>query len=373
MINLGLRRIAELNRRLGNPLANLKVFHVSGTNGKGSVCTYLEAALSSRFKVGKFTSPHLISPNDSIQIRQKSLPLQEYLDLSQEVEGVSEKYGIGASEFEIQTAVAFSAFKRHGIETAIVEVGLGGLEDATNILQPSNVLCSAITKVGIDHEAFLGSTLPSVARHKAGIIKPGVPCVVDGTNSPEVLEVVSQKAQSVNAPLIQTPSHTANFVEANKLLAKYALHQVCPDLGSDVVDSEINAAIWPGRLQWINMNTLVDGAHNRDSARELRRYADETVGVPIRWVVAFSKPADPILKILVRPQDELVATEFEAVEGMPWVVSQRATDVAYLARNYTAKVSVELDISNLPEFEGVTIICGSLYLVGNYLKKLKEH
>lgn len=353
-------------------MTDLKVFHVSGTNGKGSVCTYVEAALSSRLKVGKYTSPHLITPNDTIRIGQKHINLPEYHDLAREVSSISEKYGIGATEFEIQTAVAFSAFKRHKVDVAVVEVGLGGLEDATNILQPSNVLCSAITKVGIDHEAFLGNTLSSVAKHKAGIIKARVPCVVDGTNDPDVLRVVSNHAQAVNAPLFQTASDTQNFVEANKLVARSALHRVYPHWDYAEIEARIDGAIWPGRLQWIDESTLLDGAHNQDSARELRKYVEKLEKKTVRWVVAFSKPAEPILSILVRPQDELVATEFEAVEGMPWIAPQKTADVASVARNYTSNVSIEPKLSNLPEFDGLTVICGSLYLVGSYLRNLNH-
>jgi len=358
MITLGLARVQALLRAVGDPQKQLKVIHVAGTNGKGSVCTYLESMLAhSRKTTGKFTSPHLRWPRDAIQINRKPLPAVEYEQLTHNFADMSCKYSIGASEFEIQTSAAFAAFAKHNVDISVVEVGLGGLEDATNVLNPENVLCTVITKVGIDHEAFLGTDLESIARQKAGIIKSGVPCIIDGSNNARVIDIVRQTCRDNSAPLTIVPPKSF-YKEQNQAVAAACLQQAfCLD--ESVITKGINDVVWPGRLQWLEPSVLLDGAHNENAALELRSYID-TLQRPVRWVLAFSKPAKPLIDILVKPGDEVFGTEFGPVEGMPWVHAQPASTIS----DKIVKIS---EIDDLPR-DKLTIIGGSLYLVGEYLR-----
>ncbi|GMM52270.1 dihydrofolate synthase [Starmerella bacillaris] len=380
MISLGLGRIEKLVQKLGNPLANLKVFHVAGTNGKGSVCTYIESILAqSGRNVGKFTSPHLVRPNDAICINKKPVDLKQFQNALEYVKLTANRFDIPATEFELQTATAFTVLANSNIDVGVIEVGLGGLEDATNVLRPENVLCSVITHISLDHESFLGSTVESVAMHKAGIIKQGVPAVVDAANNSDVLEVLRKQASTKNAPFILTKSTVHNSVVNNQAVAELAYRTVFESTSKSNSDSKIDADIklglenaeWPGRLQWVGPNLLLDGAHNAAGAQQLRKYIDQHCkGKPVRFVVAFSKPCQKILAELVRPEDSLVATEFKSVESMPWIQPRSLDIVALEAANYTKNISFVDSIHNLsalPKYDGLTVICGSLYLIGDFL------
>lgn len=373
MINLGLSRVRALLERLGNPQDGLKVFHVAGTNGKGSVCTYLEAALARSGRLtGKFTSPHLVHPSDAIAIGQQPLDPREYADVLARVTSAAQSARIAATEFELQTAAAFTAFAQRKVDVGVVEVGLGGQDDATNVLAPASVLCAVLTHISLDHEAYLGSTLRSVAQHKAGIIKAGRPVVADGFNSAEVLEVVREVAAANHAPLALSAATVATGGDVrarNMAVASLALAEVY-DLPASLVSSAMQAAVWPGRLQWLGPELLLDGAHNVAGARQLREYLDTVAPRrPVRFVVAFSKPCAPILAELVRAHDSVVATAFHAVEGMPWIQSVSPTEIVAAARALAADVQSAPSLAELPPFEGLTVVCGSLYLVGEFLAR----
>lgn len=370
MINLGLQRMRELLRYLGNPEQKLNALHVAGTNGKGSVCTYLETTLTlAGKKTAKYTSPHLRYPSDSIQLDCQSLDLYEYSKLYREISDLSVNNQINATPFEIGTALAFTEMAEFKPDFSIVEVGLGGLEDATNVLLPENVACSAITKIAIDHEQFLGSTLESVSSHKAGIMKPGVTCVIDGSNDELVLDTIGKIAVERGSPLIVTPTNSSDsMVQQNQAVARSVLKYLGVD--SSLLESGIARSKWEGRLEFINDHTLVDGCHNVSAAVELSKQVEQfrSQGTKIRWVVAFSKPCRDILQVLLKPEDHVVTTEFDTVENMPWIMCTPLSEVAEEALQFTQNVSEMPKLSELPEFDGLTVVCGSLYLVGQYLR-----
>lgn len=197
MINLGLTRISKLLAKTAIPW---KAVHIAGTNGKGSVANFISSLLhSSGFSVGRFNSPHLIDRWDCITINQQTVPKSAFLGVEKSVKARNEAEKIDASEFELLTATAFEIFTRAQIDIGVIECGMGGRFDATNILKPDQVLCSVITKVGMDHEAFLGDTLVKIALEKAGIMKKGVPFVVDQSNRLEVLMTLDEHAKEVEA------------------------------------------------------------------------------------------------------------------------------------------------------------------------------
>jgi len=196
MIELGLSRISQLVKY--TPLT-WKAIHIAGTNGKGSVASYLSSLLKrGKIRTGRFTSPHLIDRWDCIVIDEETVAKPVFDLVESEVKARNGKYNIGASEFELLTATAFGIFNRHRVDVGVVEVGLGGRLDATNVLTAEDVIVSIITKIGIDHQAVLGDTLGEIATEKGGIIKKGVPFLVDSTNPPEVLAALEACAAKVS-------------------------------------------------------------------------------------------------------------------------------------------------------------------------------
>ena len=200
-IKPGLERIQALMQALGNPERDYKIIHVTGTNGKGSVTTYISYALfTSGLRVGRFTSPHLESYTERIDINDVQISKDAFGELINRVcQGVEQIIADGVeppTQFEILTAAAFLFFKEQGVDYAVVEAGLGGLLDSTNIVKP---IVSVITNVTLDHQAYCGDTVEEIAKHKAGIIKEGVPIVTAAQGGP--LRVIEEAAKDKHAPL----------------------------------------------------------------------------------------------------------------------------------------------------------------------------
>lgn len=380
MIDLGLARVTRLLGELGNPQNCYKAFHVAGTNGKGSVVSYLSSILTyNGVRTGRFTSPFLINEEDAICINNRPITRQLYEDVKKAVDALNIQKTIQATEFEREAATAFEVFRREKVEVAVIEVGLGGLLDATNVLMKENVLCTAITKIAFDHEGFLGSSLTQIATQKAGIIKPGVPCVADGTNDTEVLQVVKSVAD-MKSSLLYTPVGLpvgystrdileGEFQKQNAAVAVQSISVAYPQFSRGMIIEGLRNTTWPGRLQWIDMGNqrvLVDGAHNPSAAIELAKYVQEHMRPksPITWVVAFSKPCDDILAQLVQPGDKVIATKFGSIATMPWIKSLDPNNICESARKYTEESNVT-QVANIKDvyFNDNTVICGSLYLL----------
>lgn len=411
MISPGLARISRL---IQDSTFSWKAIHVAGTNGKGSVCAYTSAMLrAAGIRAGRFTSPHLHHPSDSIVVDEEAVPEAVFRAMEDKVKQLDAKHRIGASEFELLTATAFEVFTNQGVAVAVVETGMGGRLDATNVLQ--NPLVTVVTKIGIDHQAYLGSTLDDIAGHKAGIMKAGVPCVIDGTNHPSVLARLEQYAHEIGAAeLSYIPNPGEEAIIWDQLERKnYAPHQqtnlgcafaavriALPQLGIHSIKPHalLQAAsqvVWPGRLQHISISQLtgrtatilVDGAHNMNAASELAQYVTHALrsphSNPVTWILAFSQGKDvqAILSALLQPGDKVVAVQFGPVEAMPWVVSTAsrnivdavkalgpwAGDVRDCGGNVTEAVRQGSEIAG----EGPMVVCGSLYLVADVLGLLR--
>lgn len=412
MIQFGLSRIRRL---LQHTSLSWPAIHVAGTNGKGSVCAYTSAMLQAgQIKVGRFTSPHLLNKWDCISIDGKPIEQEIFNEAELSVRATDKLYNLEATEFELLTATAFKIFSQEKIEIGVIEVGMGGKLDATNIL--SNLLVTVITKIGMDHEFFLGDTIEEIAAQKAGIMKKGIPCVVDATNSPIVLDVFRDHANRVDAgPLVPVCPYfgeenlgvwnilSKEMLEAhqqtNVCLAfkavKFALHESSPSpkLLNNLLHVIPTAAL-PGRLQKLSIESLtrrktpvlLDGAHNVQSAEVLAGYALRRLRQsrrPVTWLMAFSKGKDiqRMLSTLVKPEDNLVATTFGPVDGMPWVqpmdVEQIINQAKMLGRLKQTEATDDLAsalrrASSLSD-EGPLIIAGSLYLVSDLLRLLAYH
>ena len=192
----GLETTLRLMTHVGNPHERLRAIHVAGTNGKGSTSHLIAAALqASGRKVGLFTSPHLVSLTERIRINGEPIPETEVASFETEHKAFLDE--LQPSFFETMTALAFTYFVSQGVDVAVVEVGLGGRLDSTNVLTP---VLSVITNIGLDHTEFLGTTLPQIAREKAGIIKPGVPVVI-GETHPQTINEFLERARECDSQI----------------------------------------------------------------------------------------------------------------------------------------------------------------------------
>ncbi|KAI9872731.1 MAG: folylpolyglutamate synthase [Pleopsidium flavum] len=410
MIELGLARIGRLLERTNIPW---RAIHVAGTNGKGSICAYVSAMLhAAHVRCGDFNSPHLIDRWDCITIDENVVNESLFRQVEARVNRHDAKEGIGASEFELLTATAFHIFTQEKVEVGVVEVGLGGRLDATNVLQ--SALVTVISKIGQDHQPLLGDTVEEIAYQKAGIMRPGVPCVVDSTNEPSVLEVLETYAGEIGAgPLIKVPEidsgdcRLRDFFQRSNLephqqvnlqcafeATRQALKQLRLDLDPvDLLQATKNTS-WRGRLQkesirsltGRNEKILIDGAHNAQSVRVLGSIVDRTLresNQSITWVLAASKGKDleELLLPLVRAGDSVVTVEFGPVDGMPWVAPASSKDLLEIARRsvkLTGQHDAGPDVLGALRWSsevaggGPLVVAGSLYLVSDVLRLLRD-
>ncbi|MEK7273860.1 MAG: folylpolyglutamate synthase/dihydrofolate synthase family protein, partial [Candidatus Desantisbacteria bacterium] len=294
-IQLGLERVICLLELMGNPHKGLKYIHVAGTNGKGSTVSFLASILKhSGYRVGVYTSPHLLRFNERITIQETAsledeIPDEDIVRLTEQITNYIESSCLQVTYFEATTAIAFAYFAEKQPDFVILEVGLGGRLDATNVIIPQ---VSIITNISLEHTAVLGNTIEEIAVEKAGIIKQGIP-VVCGVMDEKALSTIKNIAEERHAPL-HTVTHTAEYgLYPYKLsdihLSLPGAHQLqnaaCAVLAAEVLegqgvkinDSQIPFALahtcWPGRLQVIEQKPLiiVDGAHNPAGARVLRQ------------------------------------------------------------------------------------------------------
>jgi dihydrofolate synthase/folylpolyglutamate synthase len=287
-VDLKLDRVRRVLQQLGHPEATFRAVHLAGTNGKGSVAAMTHAILSAQgYRVGLYTSPHLRSLTERIQIGSTNIPQDCLLQLVQEVRGAQAAVGVELTFFEFMTVTAFLHFSRQDLDVAIVEVGLGGRFDATNVITPD---VAVITSVDLDHQEFLGDSQASIAAEKAGVAKPGRPLVV-GKLSLEALRVVKTTAGDVGAQVYELDRHFSvtgstgfgfeglgvsleNVALAlrgahqrqNAALAVAAVRLLAPslDVSAEAIQRGLQTARWPGRLEVFGSAPMVvlDAAHN---------------------------------------------------------------------------------------------------------------
>lgn len=405
-IELGLSRISLLLRQLGNPHKTYKSAHVAGTNGKGSTVAYLSSILtSSKVRNGRFTSPHMVYYNDCVCINNETYPLPKFEQVRALVRETNDELKLQCTEFELLTATAFKIFELEKVEIALIEVGLGGRLDATNVLEANTallpgVVVTAITKIAFDHEGFLGNTLEKIANEKAGILKENIPCIVDGTNEQPVLLAIQSKAASLNCDLIIAggDKDAEELIKVSPLNGAYQLSNLCVALraidilkgylpiDNNTIREGIENTKWIGRLQTVeiprkNLTVLVDGSHNENAAIELAKYLDvsteRTKGIV--FVVGFTKgkSIDSLLKHTVTKADTVYPTSFSQPEGMPWISLAAPEDITEIAKNYTDDLqpygNLEEIISRISSIKKSgdsrpVVIFGSLYLVSDVLR-----
>lgn len=399
---LGLDRITRLLERVGDPHRALPpVFHVAGTNGKGSTCAFLRAALEAAgHRVHVYTSPHLVRFNERIRIAGKLIEDRLLGELLAEV--LDAGGDIGASFFEVTTAVAFLAFARTPADACVVEVGLGGRLDATNVIPTS--LVGGIARLGIDHQAFLGDTIEGIAREKAGIARAGTPLVT--LDQPEgCATVIAEVAQAIGAPLLRRgvewrsetvgdliiltdaggelslprPAMPGAHQQENLALAAAMLRaQSMLQVPSDATAAAATGTRWPARMQWLSPGPLldrlpvgsrimVDGAHNLNAAEAVAAYlAQRKVKPALILGILANKDAPGILDLLAPHVAQIRAVP---VPGHPHHAPSDLVELAH-ARGLDALSATDVPAA-LDTLAGQAprdvLIIGSLYLAGRVL------
>lgn len=415
-IHVGLERSLALSRETGKPEQSFSIVHVAGTNGKGSASAMIDSVLrAGGFRVGLYTSPHLSSYNERIRVGGRPISKARLAELMTQLRPIFEKIAgdpeLGSpTEFEMGTALAFLHFACEKVEFAVVEVGLGGRLDSTNIVMPK---VSAITKISLEHTSILGNTLEEIAQEKAGIIKKGVPVVV-GRQDPSALQVIEETAAMRSSPAIlfgrDIELHKkCKSVEGQCFSVRVAdriydsleipligAHQVdnaavavgvidaLRQLGVDIEDGQLKTGLrlvsWPGRLEILQRQplVLVDGAHNADGVRRLREAIPEIVGErPVTAVVGISrdKPVEEMVCEISKFADSFIATEaLSSRSGMtdPYHLldlAQRNGVRAEVVSDPFKAVDRGLEeVGN----SGALVVSGSIYLVGNVRRYLLQ-
>ena len=273
-IKLGLERVQALLDKVGNPEKKLKCIHVAGTNGKGSVCAMLQSVLiESGYKVGMYTSPHLKKFNERIRVNDTLITDREIVEYFIRIK----PHITDHSFFEITTAMAFLYFYEKKADFVVLETGLGGRLDATNVITP---LVSVITNIGLEHTDLLGKTIERISVEKAGIIKEDVPVVAGAKGI--ALKIIKKIAKERNAPLLEAKNYprtkfkylSGEFQQRNKDIALTAigtfkkLHRI--KINKMQIKDGLQKTKWPARMQFISGNVLVDAAHNPDGISTLK-------------------------------------------------------------------------------------------------------
>lgn len=449
-VRLGLETSRTLLKLLGDPQDHLPVIHVAGSNGKGSVCAYLSTILGEAgYQVGRYTSPHLIDWNERICLNNQPIPTLRLIQLLEKVIAVARQQDPVPTQFEIMTAAAWLYFAQNNVDIAVMEVGLGGRLDATNVCD--RPLVSIITSISREHWQVLGSTLAEIASEKAGILKPNCPAVI-GQLPPAANAVIYRRAAELGCettypkpakdlgdgwveyqgieeyelasePLLEEsfesehpeledvdPDLDADEDEValvhmmttiryqlplngaiqrhNSALAIAAV-QVLREQGWEILDDAIVDGIaktqWIGRLQWVNWHDrqiLIDGAHNPASAEVLRQYLDSLAAETANpspsathWIMGMLATKDhaDIFKTLLCEGDRLTLVP------VPGHKTADPEELAILAQDICPKLN---QCSTAPDLitgledaiagQDRIVVCGSLYLIGNFLATVQQ-
>ena len=377
----GLGTISALCRVLGDPQKAFPAIHVAGTNGKGAVCAILDAALrgAGLRGVGRYTSPHLVSLNERFFLDGAPADDATLERLARRVSDAAKELprDCELTFFEALTAVAFLLYAERKSETAVLECGLGGRLDATNVCAPR--LC-VITKIGLDHCAWLGDTVEKIAAEKAGIVKRGVPVVL-GRNEPRVIDVIRRAADEKGAPFVYAPDVAgaeeipASFSLAGAFNRENAVTAIAAlkTLGVAVDAAAFGSVVWPGRFQKIG-RFIVDGAHNPPAARALADALGELAGdaATHAFALVFGACADKDVDEVLRTLAPFVKKAFAVRTNNP-----RSLEAdALAAKMREAGIPEATPCASLKEAleradDGSrALVCGSLFLAGEALVAL---
>lgn len=412
-MNFGLGRIEELLRRVGNPEQNLRVIHVGGTNGKGSTTMLISEVLEEAgFRVGVFTSPHLHDYRERITINGEMIPKTEVCGLIHTLRPHLEELvqsGVEhPTEFEVNTAMAFMYFAAQKVDFALIEVGLGGAIDSTNVVNP---LISVITNVGMDHMDYLGETYEEIAQVKAGIIKPGS-ITITAANRPEALQVIREKARMVGSPLwvvgedVQwEPRWSGELEQEFDLVGLHGVYRklrlrlvgehqlvnaatavtVCEVLKSEYgvpiernnIYEGLRKTVWPGRLELLSLKPkiLLDGAHNVDGATALAKAL--ALFSRKRLILCLGmlgdKEREKVVELLYPLADEVIITKPNSPRAGNWqyLAELMETKGKPVTKIEEPKAAVLEAYSRLQP-EDMLCVTGSLYMIADARRALLD-
>ncbi len=378
----GLERITRLLEALGNPQRACRWVHVAGTNGKGSTSAMIEAGLrAAGLRTGLYTSPHLVEPTERIQIAGEPLSPGQFAEIFDEVHETAERMleegglDLHPTYFETVTAMAFLAFARNELETVVLEVGMGGRLDATNVVSPA--LC-VITPIDFDHQAFLGHTLAQIAAEKAGILKPEVPAVF--AEQPQEAEMVLRA--HAKGPYTLSRDWAITDLSMDTRGSRFRLRDqdvICPLAGEHQVENARTAAIalhelgapsdgialtrWPGRLEHVSERPeiILDGAHNLAGTRALVAYIRRFYSGRRIWIVygvMRDKDAGAMTSLLFPLAHRIILTAPHNARALP------PESISAPEAVITHTVRDALQAARSAEPDDVVFVTGSLFVVG---------
>ena len=414
-VSLGLGRTYELLERLGNPQDCLKFVHVAGTNGKGSTCAFTAEILQQAgYKVGLFTSPYIITFEERIRVDGVNIPYDRLHDITLKVKAAAEAMSEHPTEFELMTAVGFKYFAEEACDICVVEVGLGGRLDSTNIIASPEVC--VITPIALDHTGMLGDTLGAIAGEKAGIIKPGCP-VVSAAQEPEAREVIERVAAENGCPIrfvdlaalsggVDDFTYRSREHLQSSLLGSYQIENAAlaieiadalAEVGWNVSDADVRAGLantrWPGRFERVRRNpdVIIDGGHNPQGATALARSLDDVYpGRKVHFIVGILADKDyrtmlhtmlpyaasvttvtpPSPRALDAADLAAAAVEAAGDLGIAVAAGEGAAEGVAIqpAESYEAALAA---LAPKLDAEDVVCMCGSLYAISHELAALE--
>jgi dihydrofolate synthase/folylpolyglutamate synthase len=412
-IKFGLDNVRTVLASLGNPHKTYPSILIAGSNGKGSVCAFLARILSLQgFSVGLFTSPHLMRVEERIRVDDQLIPQEHFCStltrLKEEIDKLigQKKLVSPPTYFELMTCLAFPYFLEARIDLAIMEVGMGGRFDATNVGIP---LVSVITTISNEHQKFLGQKLSQIAFEKAGIIKPGVP-VVSGVRNKEAKKIIEQRAAELNAPFLDAFPDKSSFVHhktdknytfeymigedkymfspslfgehqgrnaAVAVAAAEELNRNWRKVDKKYILKGLETTRWAGRMEIVSEKPLIilDGAHNEEGALALKNYIVDFIDAPVILVFAVmrDKKIEKIADILFPLAGRIILTRF------PYFKAADPEDIQKKVPQFKDRIHVEPDVrkaallaEQISGPQGVVVMAGSLFLIGEVKKHFSQ-
>jgi dihydrofolate synthase / folylpolyglutamate synthase len=369
----GLEGIKNFLNLIGNPEKKLNIIHVAGTNGKGSVCAMISSVLNEAgFKVGMFTSPHLINVNERIRIDDELITGDDFKRIADFIYETENRTNVNLTFFETLTVMAFIYFNEKKVDYAVMETGMGGRLDATNVSKP---LILVITNIGLEHRDVLGNTIKEIASEKAGIIKPNTTVVTSAKG--KALSVIEKIAEKHNSKLVVAKK--LNDIEL-RLKGEYQKENastafaVLKELGlnEDIILKGLKKAYWPGRFEFMDENILLDCAHNPDGMRALVKSIEKLDYNKLIVVIGVMKDKDisSIEKKLEKLNPIVIATKASVSR------SKEPEEIAEYFKNATIlpdlKKAIKYAVEN-SEKNDLILITGSIFVVGEAYPLLTKH
>jgi len=362
-IELSLERILSVLDSFGNPQDKLKYIHVAGTNGKGSVCAILDSILrEAGYKTGLYTSPHIYEYTERIKICGNEISKENFAEYFEKIYNKIQELNTHLTEFEILTVIMFLYFADNKVDVVILETGMGGRFDATNVIKQN--LCSIITRIDLDHTDRLGKTKEEIAFEKAGIIKPKCPIITSMG-----YEVIKDRADESNSLLILSPTTVEkDYFEAlslkglqqaeNLSLALTAINYIYPEITKETILKSLPKVKNPFRFEYFeDKNLIVDASHNPNGIEALRKNLDYYFPNQNRRFVfgcLNTKDYKNMMEILFRLEDEVYLNGFDYPNACTFEELNKACPIK--AKKYNSSISLKPDKLN--------VICGSFYMIG---------